>query len=475
MTELAGENRGREPIVCPECGMPRDPEAAQGLCPGCLLRQAAVETGSWPSSPPSGSTPSLEAVQAAFQNLEIIKLIGSGGMGSVFLARQPKLDRYVAVKILAERLARQPEFAERFLREGQLLAKLHHPNIVTVHDIGQAGGFFYLIMEYVAGVNLREAMRAEPLTPEQALVIVPQICEALQFAHQQGVLHRDIKPENILLDTQGRVKIADFGIAKLVDRGKNTCLTGDGAVLGTLYYMAPEQFESPSTVDHRADIYSLGVVFYELLTGELPIGRFAPPSEKATVDAGLDQVVFKSLERERDRRQQSAEELRTDVKTATERPPHVPSGQEHTASTPTDPPYAEVLEPFSEQPRQKTQGPDVSKPFPERARSWWQISWDEDIRPMFWPLKIAVIATVITALAALMSSPMKPFMIFVVPERIFFLFLLLKRYRWCYFVFLALASFAMVGCFVQELYLEMAFYVAMLVLVAISERDFLKK
>src|SRR6185369_536140 len=137
-------------------------------------------------------------------------------MGFVFKARQPKLDRFVALKILPQSLAADPAFAERFTREGRLLARLNHPNIVTVHDFGQAKEFFYLLMEYVDGVNLRQAMRAGRFTAEQALAVVPNICDALQFAHGEGILHRDIKPENILLDSKGRVKIADFGIAKIL-------------------------------------------------------------------------------------------------------------------------------------------------------------------------------------------------------------------------------------------------------------------
>src|SRR4029434_1066198 len=163
--------------------------------------------------------------------------------------------------------------------------------------------FYYLMMEFVDGVNLRQAMKAGRFSPGEALSIVPKVCEALQYAHEQGILHRDIKPENILLDAKGRVKIADFGIAKLVGEDRpNLTLTNTGAALGTPHYMAPEQLESPADVDHRADIYSLGVVFYELLTGELPIGRFAPPSRKSSVDPRVDEVVLRTLEKERDER-----------------------------------------------------------------------------------------------------------------------------------------------------------------------------
>src|SRR5207244_4737614 len=174
-----------------------------------------------------------------------------------------------------------------------------HPNIIAVHDFGEAGDLFYFIMEYADGVNLRQVMQAGSLQPDEALRIVPQVCDALQFAHDEGIVHRDVKPENILLDKRGRVKIADFGIAKIL--GHNTgvyTLTAPWQVVGTLHYMAPEQIDNPLKVDHRADIYSLGVVFYEMLTGQLPLGRFAPPSEKAAVDIRVDEVVLRALENE---------------------------------------------------------------------------------------------------------------------------------------------------------------------------------
>jgi serine/threonine protein kinase len=327
-----------EPTLCPKCGRPIPSEAPQGLCPKCLLQQASIPTEIGGGEPAKSAPPTPEELAAAFPQLEILEFIGQGGMGFVFKARQPKLDRFVALKILPASLAADPAFAERFSREGRVLAKLNHPNIVTIHDFGQAGGFFYLLMEFVDGVNLRQAMNVGRFTPAQALSVVPQICDALQFAHNEGILHRDIKPENILLDSKGRVKIADFGIAKLVgaepvtrpsdflspsDRERagamgapaSAALTETGKVLGTPHYMAPEQLEHPQDVDQRADIYSLGVVFYEMLTGELPLGRFAPPSEKSGADPRLDQVVLNTLEKERERRTQTAEEVKTQVET----------------------------------------------------------------------------------------------------------------------------------------------------------------
>ncbi|MGZ4965495.1 MAG: serine/threonine-protein kinase, partial [Limisphaerales bacterium] len=182
-------------------------------------------------------------------------------------------------------------------------------------------------MEFVDGVNLRQAMKLGRFTPAQALDIVPKICDALHFAHNEGILHRDIKPENILLDSRGRVKIADFGIAKILGADTSTetipeapqqqHLTG---VVGTPNYMAPEQRERPSDVDQRADIYSLGVVFYEMLTGELPVGQFARPSQKSLVDPRVDDVVLRTLEKERERRQNTADEVKTQVTKITNEP-----------------------------------------------------------------------------------------------------------------------------------------------------------
>jgi tRNA A-37 threonylcarbamoyl transferase component Bud32 len=259
--------------------------------------------------------PSIAEIAPHFPELEILELIGAGGMGAVYKARQPQLDRFVALKILSHDLAGDPSFVERFNREARVLARLSHPNIVGIHDFGTAGPYCFLTMELVDGVNLRQAMQAGRFTPTEALEMVQHLCSALKFAHEEGILHRDIKPENILIDSKGRVKIADFGIAKLVgdDREQDFTLTLQGSVLGSPHYMAPEQIETPGDVDQRADIYSLGVVLYEMLTGGLPLGRFALPSEKAEMDARIDHIVMRTLEKERDARYQSAGEVSTEV------------------------------------------------------------------------------------------------------------------------------------------------------------------
>jgi tRNA A-37 threonylcarbamoyl transferase component Bud32 len=298
--------------ACPECQTPLPTDAPAGLCPRCLLQRGLGSDTSGPTAAFGQFTPpSVDELRPLFPQLEIIELLGQGGMGAVYKARQPGLDRLVALKLLPP--AADASFAERFTREARTLAKLNHPGIVTVHDFGQAGGLYYFVMEFVEGVNLRQAQQAHKLTPAEALAIVPKICEALQIAHDAGVVHRDIKPENILIDAKGRVKIADFGLVKLLDRPEQSHLTHTHQAMGTLHYMAPEQWEKPLTVDHRADIYSLGVVFYELLTGELPLGRFAAPSQKVQVDVRIDDVVLRTLEKEPDRRYQHASDVKTDV------------------------------------------------------------------------------------------------------------------------------------------------------------------
>jgi tRNA A-37 threonylcarbamoyl transferase component Bud32 len=320
------------PSICPKCGATIPDGAPQGLCPKCVLLGAATEIQSAARSSKAAKPPTVAELAVHFPELEVLELIGAGGMGSVYKARQPKLDRLVALKVLSSDLASDPAFAERFDREARLLARLGHPNIVTVFDSGVAGPFAYLLMEFVDGVNLRQAMKAGRFTPPEALALVQDICAALKFAHEQGILHRDIKPENILIDSRGQVKIADFGIAKLVgenDREQVT-LTQRGFVLGSPHYMAPEQLESPGDVDQRADIYSLGVVLYELLTGELPLGRFAPPSKKSAVDARIDEIVMRTLERERELRFQTVGEVKTQMQAASEagtRPPEAVRAQ----------------------------------------------------------------------------------------------------------------------------------------------------
>ena len=320
--------------TCVGCKQPVAANAPQGLCPECLIK-AGLGTGvdigpDSQSRPEIGGTrfvaPTVEELTAAFPELEILAFVGQGGMGAVYKARQKALDRIVALKVLPPDIGEDPAFADRFAREAKALAKLSNPNIVTLFEFGEVDGLYFFLMEFVDGVNLQHLLEAGRLSPREALAIVPQICDALQYAHDQGIVHRDIKPENILLDRQGRVKVADFGLAKLVRAGEDPSagegvapasivLTEVGKVMGTPQYMAPEQAQTPATVDHRADIYSLGVVLYQMLTGELPGKPMEPPSRRIHMDVRIDKIVMRALETTPELRYQTAAELRAQIET----------------------------------------------------------------------------------------------------------------------------------------------------------------
>lgn len=260
-------------------------------------------------------TPTIDELQAAIPDLEILEFISQGGMGSVFKARQKNLDRLVALKVVsASGENTQVTHPDRFLREARTLAKLSHPNIVPVFDVGRTDRFIYLIMEFVEGDNLRGLMQRSALSIQSVLRIISQACTALEYAHTKQVVHRDIKPENILISREGIVKIVDFGLAKITaGTQRESNLTGTRQIMGTPNYMSPEQIECTREVDHRSDIYSLGVVFYELLTGELPIGHFEPPSAIRGNHQPLDPVVLKALQKRPEHRYQKVSELDTDL------------------------------------------------------------------------------------------------------------------------------------------------------------------
>lgn len=307
--------------TCTRCGTQFAESAAE--CPRCLLEAALGKASAeGPGSVPNFATgpgsarpepPTEDEIVRAFPGFEGFELLGRGGMGVVYKARQKKLERLVALKVLPRAFGADPAFRERFQREARALARLVHQNIVAVHEFGESEGLFYLVLEFVDGVNLRQAMRERQLEPREALTIVRSLCDALQYAHDEGVVHRDIKPENVLLDRAGRVKIADFGLAKVTGVDGTANLTSAGQVMGTPHYMAPEQIERPQDVDHRADLFALGVVMYEMLTGSLPRGVFELPSTKFHLDVRLDEIVLKALEREPSRRYQHAVEVKTDV------------------------------------------------------------------------------------------------------------------------------------------------------------------
>jgi serine/threonine protein kinase len=240
-------------------------------------------------------------------------------MGVVYKGRQPLLDREVAIKVIRPDFGDDADAQRRFLHEARALARLTHPYIVTVFDCGQAGDLYYFVMEYVAGNTLRRLITQRAVTNRDILDFQPQIGEALQHAHENGVVHRDVKPENILVDLRNRVRLVDFGLARWL-RPAGRSDPDDGLVAGTLGYMAPEQFTAPETVDHRADVFSSGVVCYEMLTGEVPRGERKPPSAKSAADPGFDPIVLRALEPNRERRYQQMRDMNADVLRLTRRP-----------------------------------------------------------------------------------------------------------------------------------------------------------
>jgi serine/threonine protein kinase len=268
--------------------------------------------------PATGSTqawrpPTAAELAALLPQYSIEALIGCGGMGAVYKGVQAALDRPIAIKLLPAELTADAEFVARFQREARTLAKLQHPGIVTVYDFGQtAEGHLYFVMEFVDGTDLHRVIHSAGVSPAQGLEIIAQVCEALQYAHGRGVMHRDIKPANVLLTQDGRAKLADFGLARPVTE-ETAALTRSNIVMGTPDYIAPEQMYG--TADHRADLYALGVMLYEMLTGQTPRGAWAPPSQRVAVDVRLDHVVIRALQQDPALRYQQASEMKIDVDT----------------------------------------------------------------------------------------------------------------------------------------------------------------
>ena len=261
---------------------------------------------------------------------ELGDILGFGGMSEVHLARDQRLHRDVAVKVLRADLARDPSFYLRFRREAQNAAALNHPAIVAVYDTGEAetpnGPLPYIVMEYVEGVTLRDIVHTDgPMEPQRAIEVIADACQALNFSHQHGIIHRDVKPANIMISNAGAVKVMDFGIARALADASN--VTQTAAVIGTAQYLSPEQARGEK-VDARSDVYSLGCVLYEMLTGEPPFVGDSPvavayqhvredpmpPSQRHEgISPELDAVVLKALAKNPDNRYQTAAEMRTDL------------------------------------------------------------------------------------------------------------------------------------------------------------------
>ncbi len=260
-----------------------------------------------PQPSTSGATfipPSVEILSALLPQYEFHGLLGQGGVGAVYLARQISLDRMVAIKILPPLFEDQADEAARFLTEARAMAKLVHPHIVAGFDFGQTSeGHLFLAMEYVKGTDMHHAIRAGHMTADLAHQLIGQLCDALQYAHDNGIAHRDIKPANIMLTTDWQVKVADFGLAQ---NFKDGSAADDG--LGTPDYAAPERFVAGAVVDHRADIYSLGVVIHEMLTGETP--RQAAKRAGTNLPEAFIGPMSKCLMVDPSRRYQSAREVK---------------------------------------------------------------------------------------------------------------------------------------------------------------------
>src|SRR6478752_3561256 len=250
--------------------------------------------------------------------------LGSGGMADVWLAEDQELGRKVAIKMLHERYANDVQFVERFRREATHAAGLSHPNVVAIHDRGEAEGSYFIVMEYVEGRTLKELIVTRGMCPVPvAISYTRQVLAALRYAHRNGIVHRDIKPHNVLVDNEGRVKVADFGIA----RAGTSQMTEAGSIIGTAQYLSPEQARG-APVDESSDLYSLGIVLYEMLTGKVPFTGETPveiamkhlsqvpepPSElRQNVPHELDAVVMRALAKDPEQRYSSAEEMDADT------------------------------------------------------------------------------------------------------------------------------------------------------------------
>lgn len=307
-------------VTCERCDCNFDPAVVPGgQCPRCLLlgmhEDEFIDLEDEDAVPEPATALEDDELAAELPGFELEQRIGRGGMGVVWRARERVLDRHVAIK-LVRNVERDPAFAERFTREARIMARLHHPNIVTLFSFGRTrSNHCYLVMEMVEGADLAQLIIKNALNVPAALTITSDVCDALQHAHEIGFVHRDIKPGNVLIDKDGHVKVVDFGLAKLSDKHDTDTLgiTEHGWAVGTPLYAAPEQAKGKGEIDHRADIYSVGVVLYQMLTSEVPRGIFAPPSSKRKIDKRLDKIVMRALQEDPAKRYQSISELSTEL------------------------------------------------------------------------------------------------------------------------------------------------------------------
>ncbi len=252
--------------------------------------------------------PAVETLQEWLPNYTITAFLAQGGMGAVYEAFQTSLHRYVAIKVLPPELSADASFREQFTTEAQAMAKLNHPNLISVYDFGEAGGMLYLVMELVDGGDLYYSTYDQMVDQTVAAQMIANLGHGLNHAHEMGLIHRDIKPANILLDEQANPKIGDFGLARSLEDGAE-----QGDIFGTPGYTAPEVLANPAAVDQRADVYSLGVVLYELLTNQLPSQPFQPASTICGCDRGFDKILARTLHSSPQMRYTSASEFAKDI------------------------------------------------------------------------------------------------------------------------------------------------------------------
>ena len=272
------------------------------------MRDNEPPSNSGDGTPPPWQPPTLAELGKLLPQFRIDELLGQGGMGAVYKAYQPSLDRWVAIKLLSADYSSDAAFVANFIREAQLLAKLNHPRITAIYDRGEtSAGHLYFVMEYIEGENLRTLLNEGPLSQDGALMIASQICDALHAAHKEKMVHRDIKPENILIDKEGNVKLVDFGLAA-PSREAGAGPSG-GIIMGTPDYSAPEVFSDEA--DYRSDIFALGVMLYEMLTGKVPSGDYHPASEYVNCDPRIDRVIARAVQPDRETRYQNANDFKT--------------------------------------------------------------------------------------------------------------------------------------------------------------------
>ena len=348
----------------PSRTMPDDPSVPQPT-PANYQRTTGGDHLRW-------QPPTPEHLQEMLPAYEILSIIGKGGMGAVYKGRQKSLDRIIAIKILPpEAGVDDMQFVERFKNEARTMAKMNHPAIVHVYDFGETSeGQLYIVMEFIDGTDVAKMIQSQGKLPEDyALSITAHVCDALGYAHTHGVVHRDIKPANILINMEGQVKVADFGLAKATDP-KQMGLTKTNMAMGTPDFVSPEALTPGVPLDGRADLYAVGVMLYNMLTGTIPRGAFRMPSITLQTDARFDRIISKAMEMDRENRYQTALELRRDLDVILTAPAAKSGGQPQPAQQAAPPPQ----KPLGKSPSAPQQGkptgaattgstaPDADKP-----------------------------------------------------------------------------------------------------------------